>query len=232
MIMLYQFPGAWGLSSLSPFCIKVETYLRLTGLPYETRTGDSRKAPKGKLPYIEDDGTVVADSTLVIEHLKRRHGDPLDQDLDAAQRATGRMVQRMLEEGTYFSGLWSRWADPENWPGFSEVIKPMFPRVIGPLLLAFVRSQVIKSLEAQGTGRHSREQIYAMGRADLEALAALLENRPFLLGDEPTSFDATAYAFVANLVRPTLPRGMLAADHPARVPLQTYRKRIEGRLCR
>lgn len=69
-----------------------------------------------------------------------------------------------------------------------------------------------------------------MGRADLEALAALLEDGPFLLGDEPTSFDATVYAFVANLMGPTPPAPILAADHPARATLQAYRERLEGRF--
>ena len=29
MVTLYKFNGAWGMPDISPFCIKVETYLRL-----------------------------------------------------------------------------------------------------------------------------------------------------------------------------------------------------------
>lgn len=35
MIKLYQFAPAWDVPNLSPFCVKVETYLRMAGLPYE-----------------------------------------------------------------------------------------------------------------------------------------------------------------------------------------------------
>ena len=35
MIKLYQLAPAWDVQNLSPFCLKVETYLRMAGLPYE-----------------------------------------------------------------------------------------------------------------------------------------------------------------------------------------------------
>jgi hypothetical protein len=55
MIKLYQFKPALDLPNASPFCMKLEIYLRMANLPYEiVLNADSRKAPKGKLPYIED----------------------------------------------------------------------------------------------------------------------------------------------------------------------------------
>jgi Glutathione S-transferase N-terminal domain len=48
MVTLYKFIPAWGLPDLSPFCVKLETYLRLAKIPYETQVGDPRKAPKKK----------------------------------------------------------------------------------------------------------------------------------------------------------------------------------------
>jgi glutathione S-transferase len=47
-------------------------------------------------------------------------------------------------------------------------------------------------------GRHSGDEIYAIGKADLTALAEFLDVRPFMMGDRPSSLDATAYAFFAN----------------------------------
>ena len=68
---MHQFPAALGLPNASPFCMKLETYLRMTGLPFEVRpVTDPRRAPKGKLPYIDDGGTVLADSNLILDYLK------------------------------------------------------------------------------------------------------------------------------------------------------------------
>ena len=56
-VKLYQFPSAWGLPNPSPFCMKLEVFLRLAEIPYEIVTWpDPRKAPKGKLPFIEHEG--------------------------------------------------------------------------------------------------------------------------------------------------------------------------------
>ena len=66
MITLCGFGPAMGLPEISPFVTKAHILLRMAGLRYETETsfGAFRKAPKGKLPYIEDDGAVVADFDL------------------------------------------------------------------------------------------------------------------------------------------------------------------------
>jgi glutathione S-transferase len=39
-----------------------------------------------------------------------------------------------------------------------------------------------------------------MGRADLEALSILLAERPFFVAERPTTIDAVAYGFLANLL--------------------------------
>src|SRR5688500_4235157 len=60
MITLHTLPGRFGLESLSPFCMKAEIYLKLAKLEYRAVAGDPRKAPKQKLPLIDDDGTLVS----------------------------------------------------------------------------------------------------------------------------------------------------------------------------
>ena len=81
MIKLYQFAPAFGLANASPFCMKLETYLRMAALPFEipcATLSHLQKAPMGKMPYIEDEGRTLADTTFIIDYLKARYGDPLD----------------------------------------------------------------------------------------------------------------------------------------------------------
>jgi hypothetical protein len=56
------------------------------------------KAPKRKLPYIDDGGTIVADTSFIIDHLKARYGDPLDAALPPLERAQATAFQRLIEE--------------------------------------------------------------------------------------------------------------------------------------
>ncbi len=64
MITLYTFGPAFGLPDPSPFVMKAMMLLKLAGLDYVEKRADVRRAPKGKLPYIDDDGTIVADFDL------------------------------------------------------------------------------------------------------------------------------------------------------------------------
>ena len=75
MIKLYQYPPMFGLPNPSPFCMKLETWLRMTGLPFEIeRIVDPRKGPKGKVPWVDDQGKKIADSAFIIEHLENAYG--------------------------------------------------------------------------------------------------------------------------------------------------------------
>jgi hypothetical protein len=52
MIRLHQYPPMFGIPNPSPFCMKLETWLRMTRLPFEVvRVVDPRKGPKGRVPW-------------------------------------------------------------------------------------------------------------------------------------------------------------------------------------
>jgi glutathione S-transferase len=98
-IKLFQFPRRFGIPNVSPFCCKLETWLRIARIPYEVvDTPDPRTGPKGKLPFIEDAGVRIADSSLIVDHLVRTRGVDPDARLDASQREIALLVQRTLEE--------------------------------------------------------------------------------------------------------------------------------------
>jgi glutathione S-transferase len=213
MITLHQPPGAWGLPNLSPFCLKLESYLRMVGLPYQVTPADPRGAPKGKIPYVwlEDEKRFMGDSQLIIEHLKRKHGDPLDGRLGAVEVATGHAIRRMIEEGTYWPIVHDRWIKEAGWHAYEPVFQAMMPPLLRGLLPKVLRRKVRKMLYMQGTGRHRDEEIDAMGQADITAVATLLGDKPFLLGEAPTSFDATVYAFL-----------MITKEFPVDSPLRRH----------
>lgn len=62
MIKLYGFGQAFGVADASPFVVKVDLFLKLSGIEFEY-IGDFnqlKKSPKNKLPFIDDNGKKLA----------------------------------------------------------------------------------------------------------------------------------------------------------------------------
>src|SRR5262245_27298358 len=200
-IRFYQFKPIWGLPNVSPFCMKLEVYFRLAKIPYEAvRHTNIRRAPKGKLPYIEHAGRKIGDSTLIIEYLKTIFGDPLNGNLTASERAQSQAFQRLMEEHLYWIMVYSRWMEEENWVQVKKAFFGPLPPLVRQILPAVIRKKVRRDLYGHGIGRHTREEIYEIGKKDLLALSDFLENKKFFFGDKVSSLDATAYAFIANIL--------------------------------
>lgn len=218
MIKLYHFGRLFGVPDASPFCLKLLTYCRMAGVEYEPIRGPQhlRRAPKNKMPYIEHEGRVMGDSSLIIDYLKATFGDPLDGDLTQDQRHLALLIKRTLEDHLYWAIVYSRWADERFWPHLRQAVFGGVPGPLRPLIARKIRSQTLKQLWAQGVSRFDREDVYAMAEDDLDAVMAHL-GQPYALGDCPTSMDATVYGFLANIVEVEMNTPLKTAlqKHPA-----------------
>ncbi|MEZ4400771.1 MAG: glutathione S-transferase family protein [Kofleriaceae bacterium] len=227
-LVLYVPPGrAWGAPHMSPFCAKLETYLRMTETPHRVEAASFRKAPKGKIPYVALDGELIGDSQLVIDRLERTSARPLDADLSAHDRAVGRVVRRMLEEATYFTGVYLRWSTDAGFAHVRAELGKVMPAPVR-MLMPIIRRKAKQAVVAQGTGRHAVEDVCAMAVADFQACAEVLGDQPYLLGDRPHVCDATLYAFLESVLRfpNDTPVKLAVAATPT---LVAYRDRIRAR---
>lgn len=228
MIELYEFAPAWGINP-SPFCLKVEIYLRLAGLPFRSVPALPMKAPKRKLPFIVDGGRRIPDSGQIVDYLRTTYGNPLDRGISKEQRALGHLMRRTCEESLYFVLLHARWIDPKGWAITRKALFGALPAVARSVVPALVRRFVSRTLYAQGYGRHSPDDIYALGMADLDALATRLASRPFAVADRPTSFDATLFAFLLSVTRPPIDTPLKSQALADRT-LLAYAARMESTL--
>lgn len=203
-IVLHQFAPMYGLPNPSPFCIKLETYLRMAALPHTVEKIRGRiKSATGKAPYIEIDGQLICDSGLIIEHLERVNGHPVDGKLTLAERAQSLAFQRLMEEHLYQVAGFARWVDPARATetrayGMAVIgLKGFF----GKMIAKVVRKDIKKSIWHHGLGRHADETIWKLGIDDVNALGHWLGNRSWCFGDAPTVLDAVLFAFIASIVR-------------------------------
>lgn len=212
MIMLHQYPPAFGLSSLSPFCIKVESYLRMMRLPYTSVTEiNPSRGPRGRMPFIRCGCDVVPDSHSILDYLEARTGNPLDAHLTPEQKGTALALRRMMDLDLYRVILYSRWVDPRGWNVLKKEFLRYFPYGMRRLALYSIRRSLIKEARDCGILEHSESEIYALGEQHLDTLATILGEKPFLFGERPSTADITAYAFLAVIM-----------ETPIDVPLRTH----------
>ncbi len=202
MIALFSFGPGFGLPDPSPFVSKAEILLKMAGLPYVADTSGFNKAPKGKLSYIDDAETVVADSTLIRRHIGRKYGFDFDKGLSATQKGIAWAAEKMCEEHLYWAIVDSRWMVDANFAKGPKKFFDRAPAPIRPLVIAMGRRHVRNSMKGHGMGRHSRAEIERLAIADLDALAGILGNKPWLTGAEPCGADATVWSFVAGALCP------------------------------
>jgi glutathione S-transferase len=232
-IKLQKFGPAFGLPDASPFVMKLETYLRISGQPYETVTGDVRKAPRKQLPVIEIDGKVVADSTLIVDSLEAARPEKLDAHLDARQHAVAQAFKSMLEEHFYFCILYMRWSTDDGWTVFEPSLREMLgaagvPGFLRGFVAGKARQYTTGRTATQGVGRQPRSEIVATSKKILDSLDVQLGEGPFFLGDKPTTYDATVYAFTAGALCPAFDNEV--RKHAASKPnLVAYEGRIKDR---
>ena len=225
MITLYTFGPNFGLPDPSPFVIKAMTLLKLAGLDYVEKRGSSLRAPKRKLPYIDDNGTIVADSAFIRFHLEDAHGIDFDKGLGPKEKAQGWAIEKMCEEHLYWLLVCERWLDDENFNRGPRIFFEAAPALVRPIVMRMVRRNVAQSAWRQGLARHTPQERAELGRRDVEALAVLLGEKPYFFGDSPCGADATTFAFIAALMSSTFktPTGDAAL---AKQNLVAYRDRM------
>jgi glutathione S-transferase len=202
MITLHTFGPFFGLPDPSPFVMKAEMLLKLAGVKYETTTRGFSKAPKGKLPYIRDGETVVADSTLIRFYLEQKYQVDFDQALSAHERGVAWSVEKMLEDHLYWVMVYWRWLDKANFERGPKHFFERAPALIRPLVMRFVLGRLRRTLHGHGLGRHSESETTAMAARSIDALAQILSANRYFLGARTCGADATVFAFVACSLAP------------------------------
>lgn len=226
LITLYAFGPAFGLPDPSPFVLKAEMLLKLSGLPYRKQRGSMRTAPRGKLPYIDDDGTLVPDSTLIRLHLAERHGITLDEGLSAADQALAWSVECLCSDHLYWCIVHERWMDDAIFARGPGVFFRRLPFLLRGIATRMIRRKVRGSLHSQGLGRFSSAERQRLLQLDIASLSTLLADKPYILGRAPSWLDATVFAFLASALLANMgdtPSRQLASQHPN---LQAYVDRL------
>lgn len=201
-LIVYPKPKNGSTINYSPFCAKSETFMSLVGVEHQVVefVGNPKDFPNAKLPVLKHDGKVIADSFFIQKYIENELGKNMDTHLSSSEHAQGFAFSKMMEEYLYWPLLIERWLVDENWEKLKVVYFSAIPAMIRPLATAMIRKGVKKSAMGHGMGRHSFEDVYLLGVHGIKAVADFLGDKKFLFGDKVSSYDATAYGFLYNII--------------------------------
>ncbi|MBK8202570.1 MAG: glutathione S-transferase family protein [Bdellovibrionales bacterium] len=206
MITLIQFPKSPNCPSYSPFCLKMETYLKVANVPYENKfTVSMTGSKKKKMPMILDQGELIEDSGLIIEHLKQKHGVDLDKHLAIEQKAIAKAFQWLCEKSLVDIVVHFRWVDQTNWPKFREVIFRGAPWFIKGTVANIMAKSIKKTLHKHGIGRFTDAEKLKILDDNLSAISSYLGTKKFFFGDQVSTIDVILYSFLVQVD----PRGVV-----------------------
>ena len=178
-----------------------------------------------RLPYIEDGGEKIADTSFIRFHLEKKYNFDFDAGLTPEQKAIGWTLEKMCEDHLYWLVLGERWLDDENYQKGPAHFFDAVPAPIRPLVKVVVRRKVRRDAFGQGLSRHSKTEQAQLAQRGMTAAATLLGDKPFLFGDTPRGADATLGAFVMASLCPVFnSRCRAAAESHAN--LVAYRDRV------
>jgi glutathione S-transferase len=229
MIILSGGGAAWGLPEISPFVTKTEIHLKMAGLEYSRRQAMPDESPKGQIPFIDDGGRLIGDSTFIRFHIESEYAVDLDEGLTDFGRATAMAIEMMVEHELAPAVGYFRWLKDENFergPGTWFNDAPVEQR---DEMKRELQDEVRKVMLARGIARHSDEEIVGLAVRSLKALEVFLSGKQFLMGDEPCGVDAFVFATLAAAMTPYFPSPL--RDEAIRYPtLVAYVTRMFDRF--
>ncbi|CAJ0931900.1 unnamed protein product, partial [Mesorhabditis belari] len=195
VVYLYQFPKTPYLPNPSPFCLKIETYLRANNLKYEVISSFTARSEKGKLPFIELNGEQVSDSQIIIWHLQKQF--QVEDSLKGEQRGVARAIDRMLDMSTVNCLNHERMVNKAHLTLARNVSGLPLPGFITNILAKrFAKgsqSNINKKMD-----RLSGDELKEVLKRDVQALDDVLADKKFLFGDRMTVADCTTFGHLAT----------------------------------
>ena len=100
------------------------------------------------MPYLDDSGRIVADSTLIRWHLEKTYHIDFDEGLSAAERGIAWAVEKLLEDNLYWAIARMRWLEGDNFAKGPAQFFRAVPAPLRGLVEALVRRKVRQALWA------------------------------------------------------------------------------------
>lgn len=220
MIAPFRLYGA----ELSPYSVKVRSYLRFKGLPFEWRQRSQARqeevARYAKLPLVpilvDADDNAMQDSTPMIEALEREFPQPSIVPEDPALAFVAALLEDYADEWLNKAMFHYRWTYPADQESAARrIVEMIFEGAEAPDgMEASVRTRMVGRLHHVGSTLETAPVIEGSFTRLLGALDRLLSGRAYLFGGRPSMADFGLAGQLAQLLSDPTPGALMKAQAP------------------
>lgn len=189
-------------SRVSYYTGKLEAYLRYKGIayrrvpmPYNDLSRIRENVGAVQHPIVErDDGRWMSDTTPILHHIEREQAEPSILPSDPVVRFIAALVEDYADEWLWRSAMHYRWSYPLSRLLLGEILAEEV-KAHGPRYPKFLIRRIIKRRQRlhfvtrdgvnETTWAHTDETYLNA----LDAMSAMLGDRPFLFGNAPSLAD-------------------------------------------
>jgi len=207
-VYLYQSSRTPQIPNISPQELKLESWLKFHGIPYENVNHNAKlTSKKGSLPFIELNGEEVADADI-IETLAEKFGKEMPAKLSQEQKSVEHAMIKMVENHIYWAIMDWRTNNVDNILKAYKIHLPTYLVSKAPLaaLNLYFRFVVCKKAKKKVKSQEL-ENVEMLGKNDLKVLRDLLGEKEFVFGNEPSLLDLVVFSQLAQLI-------MVEEDYP------------------
>lgn len=206
IVYVYQFGRTPTVPSISPACLKVETWLKLNGIKYENINHHSKlRSKRGLLPFVELNGEEICDSDFVIKQLTNKFGKD-EASLSAEQKNVQHAMVTMVENHLQWAAMHWRVKSADHFlKGYQINLQDLMnTKMPFPILnFAFKHTMLrkgLKKVKAAGFNGYTADEIEQFGKDDLKVLSELLGEKQFFFGDDPNHLDLVTFSQLALIL--------------------------------
>jgi glutathione S-transferase len=211
---------------LSPYSVKVRSYFRYKGIPHEWIVRGVQNQDEfqkhAKLPLVPlvvgSDGTVLQDSTPIIEAMEAQYPEPSITPKDPAMAFLSALVEEYADEWGNKPMFHYRWAyAPDAWVSADRLAHGMNPSA-DEATVGAVRDMVFTRMTGRLGFVGSSESTRGTIEGSFERLLTILEKhlaaRPYLFGGRPSLADFGLWGQVYNAAGDPTPGKLVRARAP------------------
>ena len=211
-------------AELSPYSLKVRSYLRFKGLDFEWLARSNarqeeftRYAKQPLMPVLVDaNETALQDSTPIIEALEREYPDPSITPADASLAFVSALLEDYADEWLNKAMFHYRWSYPEDQESASRrIVEMIFEGATAPAdAEEGVRSRMVARLHHVGSSPETAPIIEGSFERLLGLLERVLGDKAYLFGGTPSLADFGLAGQFAQLLSDPTPGAMIKRQAP------------------